>query len=73
MKKLVLVFAVIATASLVSSCAKRQARIEAEEQAIESAEGTPVNVEAVVLTADTVIDGTLITDTAVVVGVTPAE
>ncbi len=69
MKKLVLVFAAIATVCVVSSCGNKKAQVEA----VEVTETTPVEVEAVVLTADTVIDGTLITDTTVVVGVEPAE
>ena len=78
MKKLVLVFAIVATASLVTSCARRQARIEAEQEAIASEEQSPAAGEAAIVnvvegTAEGVVGDSLITDTVVGISVTPVE
>lgn len=69
MKKLILVVAVIATASLVSCAGKK-----AQETAIEEAnQPEAVNVEVVEATAEGIVGDSLVTDTVVGVAVTPAE
>ncbi len=77
MKKLVLAFAIIATASLVTSCARRQARIEAEQQEIAAEEGQAEPEAAIVNvvegTAEGVVGDSLVTDTVVGISVTPVE
>ena len=70
MKKLVYVFAVIATVAF-ASCAQRAARIEAEEEA--AATNDAVNVEVVEATGAEIVGDSLVTDTVVGVAVVPAE
>ena len=71
MKKLIYVFAVIATVAF-ASCAQRAAKIEAEEEAA-ATEGTAVNVEVVEATGEAIVGDSLVTDNDVGIIATPVE